>query len=167
VAGRCDEEPDWLLLGSSLRRAFREATVAVSRALIHHHLSQLEYHLLLELAASGGLGQSRLGERLQAPRARLSILVRGLEHRGLVKSFRPQEDRRQVRVGLTPAGMERLTAAQRAVRQAVVEMVGQLPREQLVELLEGALQRYLDLDVTIVLNDRRSHAGKRRLQARA
>jgi DNA-binding MarR family transcriptional regulator len=153
MAGRKTDEPDWLQLGSALRRAFREATVGVSRALARNHLSQLEYHLLLELAASGdGIGQSRLAELLQAPRARLSILVRGLEHRGLVESFRPDEDRRQVRVRLTPAGMERLTAAQLSVRAAVVEMVGHLPREQLVELLEGALQRYLDLDVTIVLN---------------
>ena len=151
------EEPDGLRLAAALRRAYREATVALTRALIHNRLSQLEYHLLLDLAGSGdGLGQSQLADHLQAPKTRVSILVRALERRGLVEPFRPDHDRRQVRVRLTPEGRARLETAQLAVRQAMCELVAGFPHDQLVVLLEGALRTYLGLDVTITMGPGRS-----------
>ncbi|MBO0689734.1 MAG: MarR family transcriptional regulator [Candidatus Dormibacteraeota bacterium] len=141
-----------LRMAAGLRRAFREAQVVLHRALSARHLSALEYHLLLDLAcADEGLGQSELVQHLQAPKTRVSVLVRGLEQRGLVEPFRPPENRRQVRVRLTADGLRLLQDANLAMRQAVAEMVRALPHDQLVQLLEGAVQSYLGLDVTIVV----------------
>jgi DNA-binding MarR family transcriptional regulator len=152
VAVRSAQEPDGLRLAAALRDAYREATVVLTRALSHNRLSQLEYHLLLDLAGSGdGLGQSQLTDHLQAPKTRVSIMVRALERRGLVEPFRPDHDRRQVRVRLTPEGRERLETAQLAVRHAMCELVAGFPQGQLVVLLEGALRTYLGLDVTVTM----------------
>jgi DNA-binding MarR family transcriptional regulator len=141
-----------LRMAAGLRRAFREAQVVLGRALSARHLSALEYHLLLDLAcADEGLGQSELVEHLQAPKTRVSVLVRGLEQRGLVEPFRPPQNRRQVRVRLTADGLRLLQDANLAMRQAVADMVRALPHDRLVQLLEGAVQSYLGLDVTIVV----------------
>src|SRR5919109_114219 len=118
-----------LRMAAGLRRAFREAQVVLGRALSARHLSALEYHLLLDLAcADEGLGQSELVEHLQAPKTR-----------------------RQVRVRLTADGLRLLQDANLAMRQAVADMVRALPHDRLVQLLEGAVQSYLGLDVTIVV----------------
>lgn len=147
-----EAEIDSLRLASGLRRAYREATLQLARAVSDHELSQLEYHLLLDLAGAGdGLSQSQLADHLQAPKTRVSILVRGLERRSLVEPFRPEQDRRLVRVRLTAAGAARLEAAQRAVRLALIEFARGIPRERLVQLLETALRSYLGIDVTITV----------------
>lgn len=138
----------------TLRRAYREATSCIVRVLAAHQLSQLEYHLLLELAGSdAGLGQTQLARDLQAPKTRISVLVRGLQQRGLVESVRPEHDRRQVLVRITPHGLGRLQASRHAVQGTLVSFVGSLPRDQVVEMLEGALHAYLNLDVTVSLRD--------------
>ncbi|HEX4211744.1 MAG TPA: MarR family transcriptional regulator [Candidatus Dormibacteraeota bacterium] len=135
-----------------LRRGYREASVVVTHVLGEHHLTQLEYHLLLDLScAVDGCGQSEISAHLQAPKTRISILVRGLEQRGLVESVRPEEDRRQVRVRLSPRGEEQLACTQQAIQQAMREFVKGLPPEDLISMLQGALRKYLDLDVTITL----------------
>lgn len=135
-----------------LRRGYREASVVVAHVLGEHHLTQLEYHMLLDLScAPEGFGQSEISVHLQAPKTRISILVRSLEQRGLVESVRPDEDRRQVRVCLSPKGEEQLACTQQAIQQAMREYVKGLPPEDLVNMLQGALRRYLDLDVTITL----------------
>lgn len=145
-----ESEVDSLRLASALRRAYREATLRVAHAVSDHELSQLEYHLLLDLAGAGdGLGQSQLIEHLQAPKTRVSVLVRGLERRGLVEPFRPEQDRRLVRVRLTAAGASRLASTQRAVRQALIEFAGGIPQERMVQLLEIALRTYLGIEVTV------------------
>jgi DNA-binding MarR family transcriptional regulator len=139
-------------LVSMLRRGYREASIVVAHVLGEHHLTQLEYHLLLDLICSpDGCGQSEISAHLQAPKTRISILVRSLEQRGLVESVRPDEDRRQVRVRLTPRGEEQLGCTQKAIQQAIREFVQGLPPEDLISMLQGALRKYLDLDVTITL----------------
>jgi DNA-binding MarR family transcriptional regulator len=150
------DDEDGVRFAVTLRRAYREATSCIGRVLAANHLSQLEYHLLLELAgADAGLGQSQLARDLQAPKTRISLLVRGLQERGLVESVRPDHDRRQVWVRITPEGTERLRASRLAVQETLVAFVASLPTAQVVKLLEGALRAYLRLDVTVTL---RGHA---------
>lgn len=152
--------PEWddqeaVRFAGTLRRAYREATSCIGRVLVAHQLSQLEYHLLLELAgADAGIGQSQLARDMQAPKTRISLLVRGLQQRGLVESVRPERDRRQVWVRITAEGQQRLLASRKAVQETLVAFVGSLPQEQVVSMLEGALRSYLDLDVTVTLNAR-------------
>jgi DNA-binding MarR family transcriptional regulator len=145
------DELDSLQLASALRRAYREVTVRLAREVSQNQLSQLEYHLLLDLAGTDGLSQFQIADHLQAPKTRVSTLVRGLTAKALVESFRPEEDRRQVRVRLTGAGRTRLLAAQQGVRRALDDFASHMPREHLLQLLEMALRRYLSLDVSITL----------------
>jgi DNA-binding MarR family transcriptional regulator len=152
--GDVDEEAA-VRFSIALRRGYREATSGMGRVLAAHQLSQLEYHLLLELAGvASGVGQSALARDLQAPKTRISILVRGLQQRGLVESVRPERDRRQVWVRITSEGLRRLHEARRAVQDSLIRYVASFPREDVARMLEQAVQIYLAMDVRVTLMDR-------------
>ena len=95
-----------LRLAAVLRRGFRHAQLLMAHSLAEHDLSALSYHLLLEVGAAGreGLVQGDLADLLQCPDARVSMLVRDLADRGLVRAARSAQDRRVVRIHVTPGG---------------------------------------------------------------
>src|SRR5258707_1167138 len=59
-------------------------------------------------AGDEGLAETELVRYLDASRAHVSVLVRGLETSGLVRDWRDADDRRQVRLAVTDAGWELL-----------------------------------------------------------
>ena len=110
-----------LRLAAMFRRGFRQAMIQINRSLAQHDLSPLQYHLLLEAGAAGteGCVQGDLAELIQAPEARVSVMVHELNARGLVRTLRSAPDRRMVRVGLTEAGCRVVEAALHAQRAAL------------------------------------------------
>ena len=116
-----DATIDDLRLAAMFRRGFRQAMIQINRSLAQHDLSPLQYHLLLEAGAAGteGCVQGDLAELIQAPEARVSLMVHELNARGLVRTLRCAPDRRMVRVGLTEAGCRVVEAALHAQRAAL------------------------------------------------
>ncbi|HXZ99800.1 MAG TPA: MarR family winged helix-turn-helix transcriptional regulator [Candidatus Binatia bacterium] len=132
-----------------LRRGFRHAQVLMAHSLAEYDLSALSYHLLLEVGAAGdqGVVQGDLADLLQCPDARVSMLVRDLAARGLVRADRSAPDRRVVRIQPTPAGIQLTRKAlhrQREVLSSLSEYAG-LPG--VTDLLRDALRLYLGVDV--------------------
>ncbi len=101
-----------------------------------HSLSMREYDVLYTLAKCGGparMGELQQGVLLSQPA--LSRLVDRLEDRGLVARMHDPDDRRAVRVGLSPAGAE----LQRSVGRAHARSV-----ERAMRALDAAEQRELE-----------------------
>jgi DNA-binding MarR family transcriptional regulator len=67
-------------------------------------VSLSEVFALHELDAGGGLAQQELAARLALDKSTVSRLVAGLEERGLLVRERDPDNRRIVRLSLTPAG---------------------------------------------------------------
>jgi MarR family transcriptional regulator, lower aerobic nicotinate degradation pathway regulator len=89
----------------------------------------------------GTTGQQELATELGMDRTNLVGLLNELEAEGLILRRRAPQDRRRHIVELTPAGEERLAAAEGAIGAAEDEVLGALSdrqREQLFELLQQA-----------------------------
>jgi MarR family transcriptional regulator, lower aerobic nicotinate degradation pathway regulator len=97
---------------------------------------------LTVLRETGGVsGQQELASELGVDRTNLVGLLNELEADGLILRRRAEADRRRHIVELTPAGGERLAAAEAAIGAAEDEVLGALSdrqREQLFELLQRA-----------------------------
>jgi DNA-binding MarR family transcriptional regulator len=138
-----------LRLAAMFRRGFRQAMIQINRSLAQHDLSPLQYHLLLEAGAAGteGCVQGDLAELIQAPEARVSLMVHELNARGLVRTLRSAPDRRMVRVGLTEAGCRVVEAALHAQRAALHELAQDFDVPGVAQMLRGAVQLYLGVDI--------------------
>jgi DNA-binding MarR family transcriptional regulator len=138
-----------LRLAAIFRRGFRQAMIQINRSLAQHDLSPLQYHLLLEAGAAGteGCVQGELADLIQAPEARVSLMVHELNDRGLVRTLRSAPDRRMVRVGLTEAGCRIVEAALHAQRAALHEMAQDFDIPGVTQMLRGAIQLYLGVDI--------------------
>ncbi len=138
-----------LRLAAMFRRGFRQAMIQINRSLAQHDLSPLQYHLLLEAGAAGteGCVQGDLAELIQAPEARVSVMVHELNARGLVRTLRSAPDRRMVRVGLTEAGCRVVEAALHAQRAALHELAQDFDVPGVAQMLRGAVQLYLGVDI--------------------
>ncbi len=97
---------------------------------------------LTVMREGGGVsGQQELASVLGVDRTNLVGLLNELEGEGLILRRRAEADRRRHIVELTPAGEERLAAAEAAIGAAEDEVLGALTerqREQLFELLQRA-----------------------------
>jgi DNA-binding MarR family transcriptional regulator len=97
---------------------------------------------LTVMRENGGVtGQQELAAELGVDRTNLVGLLNELEAEGLILRRRAPQDRRRHIVELTPAGEERLAAAEAAIGAAEDEVLGALSdrqREQLFELLQRA-----------------------------
>jgi DNA-binding MarR family transcriptional regulator len=97
---------------------------------------------LTVMRENGGVtGQQELATELGVDRTNLVGLLNELEAEGLILRRRAAEDRRRHIVEVTPAGEERLAAAEAAIGAVEDEVLGALSdhqREQLFELLQQA-----------------------------
>ncbi|WP_183993090.1 MarR family winged helix-turn-helix transcriptional regulator [Rhizobium wenxiniae] len=112
-------------------------------------LTYPQYLVMMALWAEDGQKVKALGDRLGLDSGTLSPLLKRLEQSGLVKRKRDAEDERQVKITLTPQGVElkeRSAGVMEAIGEATgcsLEEVGML-RAALVGLkdrLEGAEER--------------------------
>jgi DNA-binding MarR family transcriptional regulator len=144
-----DATIDDLRLAAFFRRGFRQAMIQINRSLATYDLSPLQYHLLLEAGAAGteGCVQGDLADFIQAPEARVSLMVHELNARGLVRTMRSAPDRRMVRVGLTEEGCRMVEAALHAQRAALHEMAHEFDVPGVTQMLRGAVQLYLGVDI--------------------
>lgn len=147
--GATDPRAEELRLAAVLRRGFRHAQLLMAHSLAEHGLSALTYHLLLELGAAGpqGVLQGDLADLLQCPPARVSMLVRDLSERGLVRAARSAPDRRVVRIHSTERGEQLAEAALLTQRQALNSLSGYAGLPSITSLLQDALRLYLGVEL--------------------
>jgi DNA-binding MarR family transcriptional regulator len=99
------------------------------------------YDVLIHLEdAPDGLGMTEIANRILFSKSGLTRVIDRMEAAGLVRRERPPEDRRVVKVLLTPAGLDALDAARAVHRRGIQEhFVSHLDPAQL-EQLTGMLQ---------------------------
>ena len=94
-------------------------------------LSGAKYAALEPLARAGEpLTLGELAGRLSCVRSNVTQLVDRLEADGLVERVSDPTDRRAIRARVTPLGVERLAAAQRAVQALQLELAARVPAEE-------------------------------------
>ena len=146
-----NETLEEIRIAAAFRRGFRQAMVLIDHALAEHGLSPLQYHLLLEVGASGdeGIVQGDLAALLHTPEARVSLLVHELAERGLLDTLRGAPDRRVVRVGLTAEGCEAVNAALHSQRDALGNLAQVFEFPGVAEMLRRAVKLYLGVDLVV------------------
>lgn len=95
-----------LALDAYIKLMRSSATVAarVGGLIRRHGLNENQFGVLETLLHLGPLAQCDLGSKLFTSRPNVTLVVDQLEERGFVRRDRSAEDRRSVRVSLTPAG---------------------------------------------------------------
>ena len=110
-----------------------------ARALKPLGIGPRDFLLLRYVAASEGLSQHALGERLGVPPSRMVALVDHLEEEGLVERRLDREDRRIRALHLTRKGRRVLERAGKIAVDYELELCSPLTkaeREQLIDLLQ-------------------------------
>ena len=106
--------------------------------------------VLLEIDESGQLTMSQLASRLRLDNSTLSRTIEGLAQRRLVKRLREDQDRRVVRIRLTPEG----DSVCRSVHEEndghyirVFEKIPESRRGTIIKNFETLVQAFLDCEV--------------------
>jgi DNA-binding MarR family transcriptional regulator len=99
------------------------------------------YDALVHLeGAENGLGMTELANRILASKSGLTRVIDKMEAAGLVRRERPPEDRRVVKVFITPAGLDTLHAARavhhRGIQEHFVQHLNQRELAELATMLE-------------------------------
>ena len=93
-------------------------------------LTYQQYNVLRIVHAEGRVGQAEIARRLLVSAPVVTRLASSLVDAGLVERGRDPEDRRAVRLALTPTGRRRVTAMRRALLAAATELLDPLPEER-------------------------------------
>jgi DNA-binding MarR family transcriptional regulator len=117
--------------GYALARRFRELLAPLG-------LEPREFALLRNVAASEGVTQQAIGQRMGVAASRMVAFVDSLEERGLIERRQNPEDRRARALYVTPTGRELLGRAFAIAvehEQRLTSDLSPAEREQLLDLL--------------------------------
>lgn len=110
---------DWRVF---LETAFALIDILDAELQAERGLSLSWYDALVHLeAAPEGCGMTELANRVLASKSGLTRVIDRMEAAGLVRRERPPEDRRVVKVLITPAGLKALRAARAVHRHGIQE----------------------------------------------
>lgn len=125
-----DPDPQRMPLGRLLAWTGQSVTAYYRRAVSAHGLSATALGALGVLAADDPLSHRELAGRLGVTPATLTPVIDAMAAAGIVRRERDPDDRRVVRVWITPAGRERLAAATAEVERLLAERLPQPPARQ-------------------------------------
>lgn len=131
-----DADPELLPLAALLPRAGAALTRQLHRAVAAHGLTPTSVGVLGVLARRDGLSHRELAAHLGLSPGTLTPVVDVLEAVGAVGRHRDPEDRRVVRLAITPAGRERLDTVQ--VARTIRDLLPQ-PTAEDAEIIRGYL----------------------------
>ncbi len=100
-------------------------------------MSLVHLNVLFVLSGEGPLPMNRLAELLDVSQASATGIVDRMEQRGLVARERAAEDRRIVRVVLTPQGEGLIASVATERRDKLVSLLDTLAEEDAAALLQG------------------------------
>jgi len=127
-------------IGRLLYLTHRTVHEELDRRLSQHGASLWNWVLLKEAAHAEGASQRELAQHMGIEPPTLVRQLDKLAHDGLVERRPDPDDRRVVRVVVTPAGLERLQELHAVVHELDVELRGILTKRD-VEVLSRALPR--------------------------
>jgi DNA-binding MarR family transcriptional regulator len=105
-----------------LETAFALTDILDTELQAERGISLAWYDALVHLEeAPAGCGMTELANRILASKSGLTRVIDRMEAAGLVRRERPPEDRRVVKVLITPAGLETLRAARVVHRRGIQE----------------------------------------------
>jgi DNA-binding MarR family transcriptional regulator len=125
-------------VGVALRHAYQRALANLTERISRFDLSPLGFSVLVRLHDSGPWTQNSLGRSIFMEPANIAALVGRLEDRGLVAREPDPNDRRAIRVSITPAGVELLAVARGeadAANAHTLSVLAPAERTQLMALL--------------------------------
>jgi DNA-binding MarR family transcriptional regulator len=127
----------------NLWRTYDRLRAAEDELFGRHDLTPQQYNALRLLRGEHpeALPTLALAGRLVSHAPDITRLVDKLEQRGLVRRERPAENRRVVRVGITPAGLALLAGLDESIRACHAGQLGHLDAsalKKLVDLLRAA-----------------------------
>jgi len=131
------------MAGHLLRRCHQIAVAVFLDECAQFDLTPLQFAVLDALLDSGPQDQVTLGGAAALDRTTVSLVIRKLERRGLVRRARSAQDQRAKIVSLTAAGESLVRAALRAVLAAQQRIVAPLDEDEtrrLLALLEKLAQ---------------------------
>lgn len=100
-------------------------------------ITTAQLFVLRQLEACDELSLGEIAERTLTRESTVSIVVARLAKRGLVRRDRAADDRRRLRVTLTPAGRRVLARAPEPTTGRLLGALDELTSEQLLALLTG------------------------------
>ena len=127
-------------LGRLLFLSHRAVHDELDRRLAEHDASLWNWLLLKEAAHADGASQRELAQHMRIEPPTLVRHLDKLAEQGLVERRPDPDDRRVVRVVVTPAGLERLEQLHEVVQELDTELRGILTKRDL-EVLNRALPR--------------------------
>ena len=107
----------------------------------------LAQYRLLSLMSEGSAAGAVLADKLQVARPTVTGIVDGLFLRGLVLREEDPDDRRRIKVSMTPAGQAALEAADERVSSRLRELLDTLPPERASVAVEGLMVLHDALDI--------------------
>ena len=116
---------------NGLRRLFKAIQEYSKRIFKRTGLSGPQVWALTVLEAEPGLSQGELAERLYAHRSTVSGILERLEERGVIRRITDPDDRRGIRLSLTPLGRRILKKSPPPVQIGLRRALERLPNAQL------------------------------------
>jgi DNA-binding MarR family transcriptional regulator len=86
-------------------------------------------NLILALLVKGDMRMSELGQRLSRSKPNMTAIINGMIRENLVKREIDPDDRRAVRISITPIGKKRLMERKEAIRKSIAEYIGRLDEQ--------------------------------------
>lgn len=121
------------------RRAHQIASAAFSEACKHLDLTPSQYAVLFMLREVNDTSQNELGRRVSLDRSTMSVVLRTLSARRLVKELADPADKRKKKLQLTDTGRLIMAEAERLsarTSQSMLSPLGEEKARQLLALLE-------------------------------
>jgi DNA-binding MarR family transcriptional regulator len=103
------------------------AVAARSLAQVSDDVTLAQYRALVEVASRGPLRLAELAQALRVDRSTATRMCDRLIRRGLVSRRRLTDDRRAVRISLTPAGRELVAEVSRHRRAELEQILARMP----------------------------------------
>ena len=119
---------------AALRAASHAFRLRMDRWLEHHGLSESRMAVLIRLSRMGEMTQGELASLLDMSARNITGLVDHLERDGLVVRHTDPEDRRAVRVRVSPLGKERLDQLSLETNRGLDDLVTGFSGEELEQL---------------------------------
>lgn len=128
----------WIAVG----RACQIMQTALARALAPLEIKPPHLDILINLYRTPGISQQDLANKLLVGRSNLSMLLPQMEKRGLLRRRGDQQDRRILRLELTPEGAA-LTEQAIVIQSALIDRTMKTATAQECDLVGGVMTRMI------------------------
>jgi DNA-binding MarR family transcriptional regulator len=140
---RADPTTQMTSVLNSLRRVVRAFRAGAQVAQDVVGISGAQHFVLERLAEAPALSLNDLAARTMTHKSSVSVVVKRLVGRGLVRRRRSSADRRSIVLTLTPAGRRAIERAPDSAQTRLLAALRRLPRRELATLA-GLFERFTD-----------------------